>query len=569
MIGLVAATANGGRNARHLRDSWPDAVLYEGVVRESVARAWRECDGVVIFLATGAALRLVSGLLGDKDEDPGVVTVDDGCRFAVSLCGGHEGGANELARRVAGSLGAEPVITTASEAVETPSLGAFGAELGFTVEDGPDLAAVGRAVVSGDEVLLVSERRWPLGPLPHNVVRAESPRSGTPSVVISDRIEAPGRSSRPSVVYRPSSLVVGVGCSRGAAADEILGLLRSSLREAGLSEKSVARLASVEAKRDEAGPHEAAAILGVGITFYPAEALSTIEAPNPSEAVMRAVGTPSVSEAAALAEGGELVVEKQKSANATVAVVRTPVRGRLYLISLGPGDDGLIPPMAREALWRSALVVGLDQYVDRVRHVLRPGTRVEMPPLGSEVERAETAILEARAGGSAALVSSGDIGVYAMGSPALEALGDADGEVEVISVPGITAANAAASLLGSPLGHDHCSISLSDLLTPWEAIERRIRAAGAGDFVVSFYNPRSRGRDWQLGKARDILLEHRSRETPIGLVTDAYRPTQTVKVTDLGSLRVEDVDMLTVVIVGGSQTRVMDGRMVTPRGYTL
>ncbi len=151
-----------------------------------------------------------------------------------------------------------------------------------------------------------------------------------------------------------------------------------------------------------------------------------------------------------------------------------------------------------------------------------------------------------------------------MGSPALELAGE---DVEVIVVPGVTAAQAAASLLGSPLGHDHCSVSLSDLLTPWEVIENRVRAAALGDFVVSLYNPRSKGRDWQLGKVREILLEHRPPDTPVGVVKNAYREEQEVFLTDLASLRPEDVDMLTVVVVGSSQTRVMAGRMVTPRGY--
>ncbi|MDQ4043792.1 MAG: precorrin-3B C(17)-methyltransferase, partial [Actinomycetota bacterium] len=126
---------------------------------------------------------------------------------------------------------------------------------------------------------------------------------------------------------------------------------------------------------------------------------------------------------------------------------------------------------------------------------------------------------------------------------------------------------AAASLLGSPLGHDHCSISLSDLLTPWEVIRERVRAAAEADFVVSLYNPRSKGRDWQLGKAREILLEHRPADTPVGIVKDAYREGQEVILTDLGSLRPEDVDMLTAVVVGNSQTEIQAGRMVTPRGY--
>jgi cobalt-precorrin 5A hydrolase/precorrin-3B C17-methyltransferase len=187
-----------------------------------------------------------------------------------------------------------------------------------------------------------------------------------------------------------------------------------------------------------------------------------------------------------------------------------------------------------------------------------------VPPLGSEVERAKEALAEARSGGSVALVSSGDAGVYAMASPALELAGE---DVDVVIVPGITAAQAAASLLGSPLGHDHCSISLSDLLTPWVVIRERVRAAAEADFVLSLYNPRSKGRDWQLGKAREILLDHRSPDTPVGVVRDAYRAGQRVALTDLGSLRPEDVDMLTVVIVGSSQTEVRAGRMVTPRGY--
>jgi len=380
-------------------------------------------------------------------------------------------------------------------------------------------------------------------------------------ILISDRLE---EVPSPSAIYRPPSLVAGVGCSRGAATDEIVGLLESSLQEAGLSRKSVAALASIDLKRDEAGLLKAAETLGVPLHFYPAEDLSTAEVPNPSEVVREAVGTPSVAEAAVISSGAELVVEKRMSANATVAIGRLPVKGRLALVSLGPGEDALIPPLAREALASSELVVGLDQYVGRVRHLLRPGTRTLTPPLGNEMERAELALSEARAGGSVALVSSGDVGVYAMASPVLEIAGD---DVDVVVVPGITAAHAAASLLGSPLGHDHCSISLSDLLTPWEAIQTRVKAAAEGDFVVSLYNPRSKGRDWQLGKVKEMLLGYRPPDTPVGIVRDAYRPTQQVSLTDLASLHPESVDMLTIVVVGSSQTKIVAGRMVTPRGY--
>jgi len=559
LIGLVAATANGRRNATHLADTWPGARLYEGKAKAALHRAWNECDGIVLFLATGAAVRLVAPLLEGKHRDPGVVTVDDAGNFAVALCGGHEGGANALATRVADALGGTPVITTASDSVGSPALDSLGEKLGLRLEEDSDLAAVGAALVSGEKVSLVTDRRWPLGPLPENVARTDEWEA--PLILISDRlVETPS----PAVVYRPSTLVAGVGCSRGTDPDEILGLLRRSLAEAGLTEKSVAAIASIDVKRDEPGLLEAAEKLDVPIRFHTAKALRAVETPNPSEVVREAVGTPSVAEAAAISTGAGLVMEKRKSANATVAVGRLPVRGRLALVSLGPGEDTLVPPLAREALAASELIVGLEQYVDRIRHLLRPGTRVLTPPLGNEVERAELALAEARAGGSAALVSSGDVGVYAMASPVLELAGD---DVDVVVVPGVTAAHAAASLLGSPLGHDHCSVSLSDLLTPWEVIQARIRAAAEGDFVVSLYNPRSKGRDWQLGKVKEILLGYRPPDTPVGIVKDAYRPAQQITLTDLASLRPRDVDMLTTVIVGSSQTRVVAGRMVTPRGY--
>jgi cobalt-precorrin 5A hydrolase/precorrin-3B C17-methyltransferase len=559
LIGLIAATANGRRNAAHLSSAWPDARLYEGRAKEALHKAWNECEGVVLFLATGAAVRLVAPLLESKHRDPGVVTVDDAGNFAVALCGGHEGGANVLAVRVAETLCGTPVITTASDSVGVSALDSLGEKNGLRLEGDSDLASVGAALVSGERVSLVTDRRFPLGPLPENVVRTDEWEE--PLILISDRlVETP----RPAVVYRPPSLVAGVGCSRGAGVEEILDLLRRSLAEAGLAEKSVAALASIDVKRDEAGLLEAAEKLDTPIHFHPAEALSIVKAPNPSEVVREAVGTPSVAEAAVVSCGAELVLEKQKSANATVAIGRLPVRGRLALVSLGPGEDTLIPPLAREALAASELIVGLDQYVDRIRHLLRPGTRALTPPLGNEVERAELALGEARAGGSAALVSSGDVGIYAMASPALELAGE---DVDVVVVPGITAAQAAASLLGSPLGHDHCSVSLSDLLTPWGVIQDRVKAAAEGDFVVSLYNPRSKGRDWQLGKAKEILLEHRPPDTPVGIVKDAYRPTQQVIITDLASLLPEDVDMLTIVLVGSSRTRVVAGRMVTPRGY--
>ena len=247
-----------------------------------------------------------------------------------------------------------------------------------------------------------------------------------------------------------------------------------------------------------------------------------------------------------------------------MALARIRPRGRLALVGLGPGDRDLVTPRAIEELRRASVVVGLDRYLDQIHDVLRPATRVLRSGLGDEEQRASSAVAEARKGHAVALVGSGDAGVYAMASPALAIAGT---DIDVVGVPGVTAGLAAAALLGAPLGHDHVSISLSDLHTPWEIIERRIRAAAEGDFVVVFYNPRSKERDWQLGAALEILAGHRDPGTPVGVVHDAFRPSQRLLVTTLADADPAVADMTSVVIVGSASTQIVAGRMVTPRGY--
>jgi len=562
---LISATAVGARHAAHLAGTLPGAVVKSGSPRRALEETWPTADAVILCMATGAAVRLIAPLLSDKHDDPAVVAVDDGRRFAVALTGGHHG-ANDLARSVASSLGATAVVTTASDVLGLPALDSLGAAFGLRLDpDLADTAVVGAALVAGDSVSLCRTRPWPTGPLPPSVTETAAPSA--PGLLVTDEVVNP---PRPVVVYRPRSLVVGVGASRGVTAEEVGRLIDTALAEAGLSPRSVVHLATVDAKAEEAGILEAAAARGWTVVTHPAATLAEVAVPHPSSVVEAAVGTPSVAEAAALLEGGELLVGKRsldppdRPAQATVAVARRPVCGRLALVSTGPGDPRLVPALAQEALAHAELVVGLDQYVDRVRAFLLPGTVVVDSPIGDEVARAEEALTEARRGRSVALLSGGDVGVYAMASPALERAGE---DLDVVVIPGVTAAVAAAALLGSPLGHDHCAISLSDLLTPFEVIRRRVKAAAEGDFVVSLYNPRSRGRYWQLEEVRLLLLEHRKPETPVGVVTDAFRPGQRVEITTLAELDPASVGMLTIVLVGSSQTRVVGGRMVTPRGY--
>ncbi|MFI9346281.1 precorrin-3B C(17)-methyltransferase [Streptomyces sp. NPDC052773] len=553
MIGLISATAAGAAARDRLAAAWPDRTrVYDGPVKDAVRRAFAECEQLVCFLATGAVVRLLAPLLDDKASDPGVVCVDEGGRYAVSLVGGHGGGANELAHAVGSVLGAEPVVTTATDAVGIAGLDT----LGLPVEG--EVAAVSRALLDGEPVALRAEVAWPLPPLP---VAEDGPYT----IRVTDRLVEPAARE---AVLRPPTLVVGVGASKGAPVEEVLGLVEEALRDAGLSARSVAELATVDAKAEEPGIVGAAARLGVPLVTYAAEELAAVEVPNPSDAPLAAVGTPSVAEAAALVRGGELLVPKRKSAAspamATCAVVRRPGRGRLAVVGLGPGARDLLTPRAKAELERASVLVGLDQYVDQIRDLLRPGTRILESGLGAEEERARTAVAEARKGQAVALIGSGDAGVYAMASPALA---EASDDIDVVGVPGVTAALAAAAILGAPLGHDHVSISLSDLHTPWEVIERRVRAAAEADIVVTFYNPRSRGRDWQLPKALAILAEHREPATPVGIVRNASRADESGRLTTLAELDPATVDMMTVVTVGNTATREIAGRMVTPRGY--
>ncbi|HEY4017423.1 MAG TPA: precorrin-3B C(17)-methyltransferase [Pseudonocardiaceae bacterium] len=583
MIGLFAVTAAGRRAATELATGLgSEAVVVEGPLRASLEQIWPRLDAAVFFLATGATVRLIAPLLADKHTDPGIVCVDEARTFAVSVAGGHGGGANELTERVAELLGAMPVITTASDATGTTPLDELVGLIDATVDG--DLAACGVALLDGAPIKLANPLGFPLPALPVNIGQdVDNPEW---IVVIDDRVPAE-ESEIPTLRLIPHTLVVGIGSARDVPTDTVKAALAQLDHVHGLDPRAVRAFATVDIKTDEPGIVGAIADFSfwhwqddLRLLAYPADTLSTVDVPTPSDVVLSVVGTPSVAEAAALHAAGELapgapvelVVRKTKSGGTaelahrvTVAAARIRPRGRLAVIGLGPGAADLRTPRAEAELRRAAVVVGLDSYVDQVRHLLRSGTEVRASALGAEETRAREAVELAAGGRAVALIGSGDAGVYAMASPALQ---QCPVEVEVVGVPGVTAALAASALLGAPLGHDHALISLSDLHTPWEIIQRRVSAAAEGDFVVCFYNPRSRERHWQLAAALDILRAHRPSGTPVGAVRQASRDGQHVWCAPLAEFDPAEVDMFTTVVVGSSQTTVVNGRMVTPRGYT-
>lgn len=245
-------------------------------------------------------------------------------------------------------------------------------------------------------------------------------------------------------------------------------------------------------------------------------------------------------------------------------------RGKLYVVGLGPGDQSQLTARARAALEESQIVVGYRTYLDLIRGLLE-GKEVLASGMREEVARARAAVEAAASGRVVAVVSSGDPGVYGMAGLVYELLREKgwhrDGGLEVEVIPGVSALNAAASLLGAPLMNDFAAISLSDLLTPWETVVRRLEAAAQADFVLVLYNPKSAGRVEQFSEVLRIVSMHRPPETPVGVVRAAYRESQRVTVTDLGHLSEEDVDMLTTVVIGNSTTFTFEGLMITPRGY--
>ena len=234
-------------------------------------------------------------------------------------------------------------------------------------------------------------------------------------------------------------------------------------------------------------------------------------------------------------------------------------------MGIGPGGRDHLTPAARFALEQAEVVVGYRPYLQMITDLIA-GKPVVASGMRAEVARAQAAVDAAMRGARVAVVSTGDAGVYGMAGLVLELLGE-DALVEVEIVPGITAASAAAACLGAPLMNDFAAISLSDLMTPLDVIERRVKAAAEGDFVIALYNPRSHKRHEPLLRTLAILREHRLLSTPVGIVRNALRDEESASITTLGSLVEDDIDMMPILIVGSSSTRVCGGRMVTPRGY--
>ncbi|MCL1466263.1 precorrin-3B C(17)-methyltransferase [Argonema galeatum] len=430
----------------------------------------------------------------------------------------------------------------------------------------------------------------------------------------------------PKVQWHPRVLWVGIGCERGTPKQLIEKAIEQVFQANHLALGAIAGIATIDIKADEVGLVEICQEKKWPLRTFPPEVLRSVTVPNPSAVVEAEVGTPSVAEAAAisasgcqtllirkqifrmeippqppLTKGGEsdppllggressqppllrgaggiepsLTIKEGKAVTIAIALAEkeyTDRIGKLFLIGTGPGQLNQMTPAAQTAVNQADVAIGYSLYIDLISPLLRPGQIVEALPITQEVQRAKRAIELANWGLTVAVVSSGDCGIYGMAGLVMEELQAQgwDGKIPGVQVfPGITALQSAASRVGAPLMHDFCAISLSDLLTPWEVIERRLRAAAMADFVTALYNPKSKTRTEQIAIAQAIFLQYRDPNTPVALVRDAYRQDEQITLTKLDKMLEECIDMLTTVIIGNSNTRTHAEWMITPRGYKI
>jgi cobalt-precorrin 5A hydrolase/precorrin-3B C17-methyltransferase len=593
---FLALTDEGANLARQLSTDLPGSQIHglDGRVAgadrhfasalDHIRGLYDEGRPLVGMFSTAIMIRAISGILQDKAEAPPVLCIAEDGSAIVPLLGGHRG-ANELARQLGTKLDTQPAITTAGDArlgiaIDNPPPG-------WGVSGLPAAKTVMAAMLAGNAVALISDlpetvdTQWLTG------TAFKFRDSGTPvSIHLTERTQ-PAMDTK--LCLHPKTLVLGIGSERDVGVQELSALVKDALTRSGLAAQSLACIATVDLKEDEAAilalAHEMALPLRL---FSPGELeQETPRLAHPSEIVYRAVGCHGVAEAAALASAGPdalLAQPKEKSRRATFAIAQSRnivdpgavgrAPGLLSIVGIGPGKSDWRAPEATDTIARATDIVAYSLYIDLLGNLARD-KNLHSYALGQERDRCAEALDLAAGGKRVALVSSGDAGIYAMASLVYELIDLGDNpnwrRLAIDMVPGISALQALAARGGAPLGHDFCTISLSDLMTPWSVIEKRLQAAAEGDFVIALYNPVSKRRTEQLIKARDIVLKSRPPGTPALLGRNLGRPGEQIDIIPLDKLESDQVDMLTTVIIGSTTTHQISSggkeRVYTPRGY--
>ncbi|WP_053214710.1 precorrin-3B C(17)-methyltransferase [Pseudomonas sp. Q12-87] len=540
--------------ARRIQQRYPDALIHglagrvEGADRQylefgaTLRELYQHDTPIIALCAAGIVIRTLAPLLLEKGVEPPVLAVAEDGSAVVPLLGGL-GGVNVMARDIAQTLQVAPAITTSGELrfgtclLNPPS----GYRLG-DLEQGKRFVS---DLLAGETVRIEGAAPW--------LDQAQLPEDGQARLAI--RIDsAAGTPAVDELRIYPRNVVVAI--SAGA-----LPAISESLREAGLAVQSLACLLAADSDMARPELHETASALNVPLRFVPAsgDVAQWLNETLGQPASIRTVGEHAIAVT-------ELPLDSQQ--------IGRP-RGRLAVIGLGPGAAELMVPAVRAELDRATDVLGYETYV-RMAGPFRADQVQHCTDNREEMQRARHAFELAAQGRSVVVVSSGDPGVFAMAAAVLEALHESTDAhwhtVDLQILPGVSASLATAAQAGAPLGHDFCVMSLSDNLKPWSIIEKRLDLAAEADLALAFYNPISRSRPWQLGRALEIVAHHRTAQTPVVLGRDIGRPGQTLRVTTLGALTPDQVDMRTMVLIGSSTTclfpRASGGNWVyTPRWY--
>ena len=551
----IVILGNGSLNtARRIQQRYPQARIHGLAQRvegadctysdfgATLRQLYQQDTAIIALCAAGIVIRSLAPVLLEKGAEPPVLAVAEDASAVVPLLGGL-GGVNDLAREIAAHLAVAPAITTSGELRFGTCL--LNPPSGYALGD----LELGKRFVSdllaGEPVRIEGDAPW--------LARAQLPESQQARLAIHVGSAERTPTANELLIY-PRNLVARV-CT---PTPELAQAVRDALHAASLAWQSLACLIAEDTLMANMQVHEAAAELGVPLRFV-----------SPGEQT--------------LAVAGQTLAWHEADNALALGVAPAPLdpqqigraRGRLAVIGLGPGAADLMVPAVKAELARANDVLGYETYV-RMAGPFRDDQVLHCTDNREEMQRARHAFELAAQGRSVVVVSSGDPGVFAMAAAVLEALhASSDPQwhrVELEMLPGVSASLATAAQAGAPLGHDFCVMSLSDNLKPWSIIEKRLDLACEADLALAFYNPISRSRPWQLGVALEIVARHRTAQTPVVLGRDIGRPGQTLRVTTLGELTPEQVDMRTMVLIGSSTTCTFpraDGRewVYTPRWY--
>ena len=548
--------------------------------KEVFKEKWNNLDLIIFIGSIGAAIRLINSFLTNKDKDPGVIVIDKKGSRIIPLVGSHQANTQNIAFQISNLFGGEIIETNNSNDQNYLNIDSFGNQWGWKKSGNKkDWSEIVIKQANKEEIFckqLSGITLWK---------NSESAKDINFSFEeYSNKVNSTFNISVYTInlnTWHPPVLWVGLGCERNTSKDLIANSLKNFFESSNLSPHSIAGFATIDIKKDEKGILELAKENNLPIKFFTREDLSQVIVPNPSNVVRKEIGIPSVAEASCLMAAGEeskLLKEKRifknQSGAVTIAVAESknqynPNHGEIHIIGSGPGDISFLTNNARKALSRCTVWIGYKMYLDLIKPLKRSDQVFIESKLTEEKDRCSKAIKLAEQGIKVALISSGESGFYGMAGLLLELLQKIKKEYRPFFEvhPGISSVQLAAALSGAPLMNDFCSISLSDKLTPWSLIEKKIEGALWGDFVIALFNPQSIERNWQLKSAIDICLKSRHRDTPVLLAKQVGRENQSKKFFTLNTIPFKEIDMLTIIIIGNSQTTLVDEIFLTPRGY--